>query len=215
MYDDDVSNEANEIIDLRSYCLRLLRQWLRALPAFLVVLAIAVPIILTRDESWQAKAIVGAVAPRPSTEAEAIYLSSVLESTVLADVQVAQVNPQIAHAVVGQHPELDAMQLGNLVEVRQAGGLAILFTAHGNSAQTATLLANDFAEAFRTHVAARDAAESGVTKYQLTAPADVDKAEKTSSRITMAFLGLVTAFAAWLIAAAALDVRAQRKRNAA
>lgn len=211
-YDEGVSHSASEIIDLRGYCVRLLKQWLRAVPAFLITLGIAVPWVLLQDETWEAKSMVGIIAPQPTTEAEAIYYSGALTDLVSSDEQMASLHPKILEKISAGHPDIKPEQISERVEIDLVGDVSLLFTATAPTAKESVRLANDYATAFLDVVSERSGTSA---TYQQVAAATEPTATKISSKLAMLLVAGVAAIGMWVIAAALLDARAMRKAKSA
>lgn len=208
------THEQTSIIDLRTYAVRLLKQATRALPAAVIVMAIGLAWTFLVPASYESSAAVMVEVPAVETEAEATQQSALFSQLVEAHRDVVGESPEFAAKMAENHPDLDPTMLRETVSIRSAGSFLLLkFIASGETDEEVSELANDAAAAFVE--VADELKESAPPPlkldYRLASSADPELAEIQSGKlprliITMALTGL-----AWLLMAAVLDARAQRR----
>lgn len=207
------ASDQTRIVDLSTYAVRLLRQWLRALPAALVVGILGLVWSLLVPPSYEATAALFVQLPRVQSEAEATQQSIFASQLAAADLTITQNSPQIAELVTAKHPDLDARSLRDTVTF-QSKGLALTVTAAGETPEEAVALANDTAEAFTTVMGdlKSDAQPVLAFNYQLGAPASLDLTDTVSGKMPRLIITLAATVVVWILTMVILDGRTQRKR---
>jgi hypothetical protein len=201
------------IIDLRGYVGRLLRHALPALvtPAILVIAGLVWT--FTAPYSYESQVALVPNVPAVTSEAEATQQSALVEPLVASDLTVAKTNPDVFQEVLKKHPDLDHASLRTSVEIKQAGALTLVFKAKGNTPQEAAQLAEDYTSAFIRVADAtkRDYQPPLSFTYTAATPADPAMVDQQSGRLPRIIITVAVAALGWVITAAALDARAQRR----
>lgn len=207
------ASDQTRIVDLSTYTVRLLRQWLWALPVALIALALGLAWTFTVPPSYEAKATLFVQLPKVQTEAEATQQSIFAAQLAAADLTIAQNSPQIAERVTAKHPGLDASSVRQAVTF-ESRALVVTVTATGATPETAVALANDTAEAFIQVMGElkTDAQPVLAFSYKIGAPASPGLANPVSGKLPRMIITVAATLVVWTLAMSVLDARAQRKR---
>lgn len=206
------ATEPTPLVDLSSYAVRLLRQWLIALPAALVVGVLGLIWTFTIAPSFEAKSTLFVQLPQVQSEAEATQQSNFAAQLAAADLVIGQNSPEIAGLVVAKHPDLDASSWQQRV-LLESGGLVLTVKATDATAEGAVALANDTAEAFTTVMTRlkSEAQPALAFDYTVGAPASVELVDPVSGKLPRLIITVALAGVAWVLAMVVFDARRQRR----